>query len=99
LDLNQRFPAPEAGGFARLSHTPIYEAPKRESNPHFRHGKAAGCRYIMGAIWRIELSKNKEHRVGLEPTFPHYEYGVLAAERPVLVIQWDQKDLNLHRPG
>ena len=22
---------------------------QRESNPHFRHGKAAGCRYIMGA--------------------------------------------------
>ena len=20
-----------------------------ESNPHFRHGKAVGCRYIMGA--------------------------------------------------
>jgi len=23
---------------------------QRESNPHFRHGKAVGCRYIMGAI-------------------------------------------------
>ena len=22
---------------------------QRESNPHFRHGKAVGCRYIMGA--------------------------------------------------
>ena len=22
---------------------------QRESNPHFRHGKATGCRYIMGA--------------------------------------------------
>lgn len=24
-----------------------------------------------------------KHRVGLEPTFPHYRCGVLAAERPV----------------
>jgi hypothetical protein len=23
---------------------------QRESNPHFRHGKAVGCRYIMGAF-------------------------------------------------
>lgn len=26
----------------------------------------------------------KEHQVGLEPTLPHYECGVLAAGRPVL---------------
>ena len=26
-----------------------YKSAQRESNPHFRHGKAAGCRYIMGA--------------------------------------------------
>jgi hypothetical protein len=25
------------------------ESAQRELNPHFRHGKAAGCRYIMGA--------------------------------------------------
>ncbi len=30
---------------------------QRESNPHFRHGKAVGCRYIMGARVHIELSK------------------------------------------
>ena len=24
---------------------------QRESNPHFRHGKTVGCRYIMGADW------------------------------------------------
>lgn len=29
-----------------------------ESNPHFRHGKAAGYRYIMGARSKIELSKS-----------------------------------------
>ena len=32
---------------------------QRESNPHFRHGKATGCRYIMGALWCAELSMNK----------------------------------------
>ena len=53
----------------------------------------------------------REHRVGVEPTFPHYGCGVLAAERPVLAVvelspsnsssshQWDQRDLNPHRPG
>jgi hypothetical protein len=62
---------------------------QRESNPHFRHGKAVGCRYIMGAIWKIELSKNKEHRTGVEPALPPTMStwcpgcGVLAAERPV----------------
>ena len=25
------------------------QSAQRESNPHFRHGKAAGSRYIMGA--------------------------------------------------
>jgi hypothetical protein len=33
------------------------QSAQRESNPHFRHGKATGCRYIMGAIWCAELSK------------------------------------------
>ena len=32
---------------------------QRELNPHFRHGKPAGYRYIMGANVLIELSKNK----------------------------------------
>ena len=38
-----------------------------------------------------------EHRVGLEPTSPHYGCGILAAGRPVLVIQWDQRGSNPHR--
>ena len=44
----------------------------------------------------------QEHRVRLELTLPHYGCGVLAAERPVLFVgfkQWDQRDLNPHRPG
>src|SRR5205823_10312526 len=55
-----------------------------------RHGEPAGFRYIMGAIRCDELSKNlyfQEHRVGLEPTSPHYGCGILAAGRPVPVIQ------------
>src|SRR6185295_6445560 len=45
----------------------------------------------MGANVLIGLSKNdrREHRVGLEPTFPHYGCGVLAAERPVRVMGSD----------
>lgn len=40
---------------ATLSHALMYadsrsaKSAQRESNPHFRHGKAVGCRYIMGA--------------------------------------------------
>jgi hypothetical protein len=33
----------------RLSYVLSIKSAQRESNPHFRHGKAAGCRYIMGA--------------------------------------------------
>ena len=38
---------------------PEIQSAQRESNPHFRHGKAAGCRYIMGAWLEAELSKIK----------------------------------------
>ena len=38
---------------------PASQSAQRESNPHFRHGKAAGCRYIMGAWLEAELSKTK----------------------------------------
>jgi hypothetical protein len=67
------------------------QSAQRESNPHFRHGKAAGCRYIMGAGTASIVKEHpprgcgrSEHQVGLEPTLPHYECGVLAAGRPVL---------------
>ena len=42
----------------RLPHVLIKSA-QRESNPHFRHGKAIGYRYIMGAFVGFELSKIK----------------------------------------
>ena len=73
--ISQAFPHPES------SRSPT--SAQRESNPHVRHGKAVGYRYIMGTIAVPELSKSREHRVGLEPTSPPYEGGVLAAGRPV----------------
>jgi hypothetical protein len=35
----------------------LFQWHRRESNPHVRHGKATGCRYIMGAWLEAELSK------------------------------------------
>ena len=42
---------------------------QRESNPHIRHGKAVGCRYIMGACFVVVsiVKEQTEHRAGLEP--------------------------------
>ncbi len=38
---------------------------QRELNPHFRHGKAVGCRYIMGACFEsFQLSKNQRRAPG-----------------------------------
>ena len=64
----------------------LRKSAQRESNPHVRHGKAAGSRYIMGAFCDHQIVKEPEHRVGLEPTSPHYGCGILAARRPVLVL-------------
>ena len=41
----QTFPRPES------------KSAQWESNPHIRHGKAVGCRYIMGAWLEARLSK------------------------------------------
>ena len=47
------------------------ESTQRESNPHIRHGKAVGCRYIMGAKRTCRIVKElKEHREGVEPSLP-----------------------------
>ena len=48
-DLNWRSCAPEARGIPGFPTSCCANA-QRELNPHFRHGKAAGCRYIMGAL-------------------------------------------------
>src|SRR3954454_23632951 len=80
---------------ARLSHAPSRPSAQRESNPHFRHGKAVGCRYIMGTSSRRRIVK-EGHRVGLEPTSAHYGCGVLAAGRPVHETEWDPRGSNPH---
>ena len=43
-------------------------------------------------------NQKRKHRVGLEPTYPHYGCGVLASGRPVRV-KWDWTDSNRLRPG
>ena len=49
---------PKHAGFQTTPRTETKSA-QRELNPHFRHGKAAGYRYIMGAESLVELSKNR----------------------------------------
>ena len=58
-DLNRRSPAPEAGGLNQAFLHPERSA-QRESNPHFRLGKAIGCRYIMGTAFRSRIVKELE---------------------------------------
>jgi hypothetical protein len=48
-------------------------------NPHFRHGKPAGYRYIMGANVLIELSKNELRFLRREWALP--DKGVCTPER------------------
>jgi hypothetical protein len=43
---------------------------QRESNPHIRHGEAAGSRYIMGAEILVELSKIRAPDHGYSPWCP-----------------------------
>jgi hypothetical protein len=52
-----------------------------QRSPHGLVVRANSNATAIGAV-----PTNAEHRVGLEPTFPHYGCGVLAAERPVLVV-------------
>src|SRR4051812_24982769 len=90
--IGQAFPHPES------PRSP--SSAQRESNPHVRHGKAVGCRYIMGTITVPRIVKEgREHRVGLEPTSPPYEGGVFAAGRPVPASEWDRRGSNPHRTG
>jgi hypothetical protein len=98
-DLNRRSPASKTGGFpgfpTRLNKHPAGVEP---ALPAWRAGRLPlhhGCQRSD----RIVKELLREHRVGLEPTSPHYGCGVLAAERPVPVSQWDQTDLNRHLLG
>ena len=64
------------------------ESAQWESNPHIRHGKAVGCRYIMGA-GRHPVLIIEEHREGIEPSLPHYECGVLPLDHQCLFVAID----------
>jgi hypothetical protein len=48
-ELNPHTPRFELGRSASWRTVPFIESAQWESNPHVRHGKAAGNRYIMGA--------------------------------------------------
>ncbi len=50
-----RFPPPW-----NLVDVPAIRSTQRESNPHIRHGKAVGCRYIMGTTCRHRIVKESE---------------------------------------
>jgi hypothetical protein len=86
----------------RLSYVLFIKSAQRELNPHFRHGKATGCRYIIGAKWCAELSMNKStgrdsNSRRRRPSCARCPgCGILAAGRPVQLLQWDQRDLNPH---
>ena len=58
-DLNRRSRAPKARARARLPHILNLKSAQWESNPHIRHGKAVGCRYIMGACWLPDCQRSK----------------------------------------
>ena len=55
----------EARASTGLSYVLQSQSAQRESNPRFRHGKAAGYLYIMGACVAAELSKTKSTDPGL----------------------------------
>ena len=89
---------------SRLSHT-LRDSQRAPSGSRTRTSalarqQAAATSWVQYELPNCQRSNSSEHRVGLEPTLPHYGCGVLAAEPPVhRVFQWDQTDLNRHLPG
>ena len=83
-DSNRRSPAPEAGGLPGFPTPRVVQVPSgsRTRTSAMARRQAAATSWAHFTV--TELSKNRrEHRVGLEPTSPHYGCGVLAAGRPV----------------
>ena len=56
---------------------------QRELNPHFRHGKAIGYHYIMGAFFKDEGGR----------------LNFLLHPSAFILPKWDRRDLNPHPPG
>ena len=55
----------------RLSYVLFIESAQRELNPHFRLGKAAGCRYIMGAFVVCRIVKERSIQWDQRDLNPH----------------------------
>ena len=87
----------------RLSYVLPIKSAQRELNPRFRLGKAAGCRYIMGAIsCGLDCQRAKSTgptlRVGARTRTRVAALRVRYPRRRTTsaVSQWDQRDLNPH---
>jgi hypothetical protein len=82
----------------RLSYVPFIKSAQRESNPHFCHGKAAGYRYIMGALWCAELSMNKS--TGRDSNPRRRITGAVSSplDDQCLLFKWGWWESNPHRP-
>jgi hypothetical protein len=83
----------------RLSYVLNLKSAQRELNPRLLHGKQVRYHYAMSACRTTKLSKIQEHREGLEPSSPHYESGIFAARRPVLVpVRNLEREAQFERP-
>lgn len=87
---------------ARLSWVLISAFTRAPSGSRTRTS-AMARRQAAATSWALrleaELSKNSEHREGLEPSSPQYGCGVFASGPPVRFFQWDQRGSNPHPPG
>ena len=90
---------PKHADFQATLHTEA-KSTQRELNPHFRHGKAVGYRYIMGALVLVELSMIKTQSTGWDSNPRDRITGAVSSPLDhQCICQWDQRDLNPHRPG
>ncbi len=73
--------------------TPDSASAQWESNPHFRHGKAAGYRYIMGAkMHHYQIVKDQKSRAPSRnrTRITSLRRRSLAVRPSVLVLKWDR---------
>ena len=74
------------------------ESAHRESNPHIRHGKATGCRYIMALHWLPSCQRSKSTGRKSNP-----RCRITSAEScrwtTSACCPWGRRDLNPHPPG
>ena len=68
---------------------------QRELNPHFRHGKAAGYRYIMGAFLHDQIVNEQVGPEGLEPSPSRLRAGHAAANT-LIPRFWDGTGVPSH---